>query len=98
MKGSFLSVRARAFTGFSAFAMAVAAMAPPPAMAKGQPLMLGAMDATVVAWLNPEPKQPSASERARLRSYARSLDSRHGRGSHICSASGFGQRSSCFAR
>ncbi|WP_212524737.1 hypothetical protein [Actibacterium sp. MT2.3-13A] len=51
---------------------------------------------SVALWLNPV-KQPSADV-ARQRLLARSLDSRHGNGSYICSASGFGQRSTCFSR
>jgi hypothetical protein len=52
----------------------------------------------VSLWLNPVKQTVRAEETRRQRILARSMDSRHGRGSYICSASGFGQRSSCFSR
>lgn len=52
----------------------------------------------VSLWLNPVKQAPMAADVARQRVLARSLDSRHGHGSYICSASGFGQRPTCFAR
>ncbi|MGC9369977.1 MAG: hypothetical protein ACP5DX_10600 [Paracoccaceae bacterium] len=52
----------------------------------------------VALWLNPVKQSPAAADVARQRVLARNLDSRHGHGSYICSASGFGQRPTCFER
>lgn len=52
----------------------------------------------VALWLNPVKQAPAAEDVARQRVLARNLDSRHGHGSYICSASGFGQRPRCFER
>ncbi|MCE8441483.1 hypothetical protein [Rhodovulum sulfidophilum] len=55
--------------------------------------------ASAMRWLAPEPKsKPSRSSKSGRKAAALALDRRQGRGSHICSASGFGQRPRCVAR
>lgn len=70
-----------------------------PATAEGsvvqRPAIVGA---SVMRWLHPSPKAAAKLTRPERKALARRLDSRHGRGSHICTASGFGNRPSCFAR
>lgn len=53
---------------------------------------------SVNAWLNPTRNPLQAGEIAQKRRLARNVSTRHGSGSFICSASGFGKRSSCFSR
>ncbi|TCP39023.1 hypothetical protein [Rhodovulum marinum] len=59
-----------------------------------RPAIVGA---SVMRWLNPAPKAAALSKRER-KVMAGRLDSRHGRGTYICTASGFGKRPSCFTR
>lgn len=55
--------------------------------------------ASAMRWLAPEPtSKPSRSSKSGRKAAALALDRRLGRGSHICSASGFGQRPRCVAR
>lgn len=76
-------------------------LAPLPSSASSKMPVVRASQETghpVSLWLNPVKQTQRAEEIKRQRILARSMDSRHGRGSYICSASGFGQRSSCFSR
>jgi len=73
-------------------------IAPLPAAAKSEFPSVVTRSAAVTDWLSPRRDPKSGVEAARQRDLARALDSRHGRGSFICSASGFGQKSRCFAR
>lgn len=52
----------------------------------------------VAQWLASTPQQLDESEIERKRELVLTLNSQHGRGSYICSPSGFGQRSKCFDR
>ena len=52
----------------------------------------------VAEWLNPDRRQLSKGELRQNRRAAYALNRKYGNGSYICSASGFGQRSKCFAR
>ncbi|SIO51531.1 hypothetical protein SAMN05444722_2948 [Rhodovulum sp. ES.010] len=60
-----------------------------------RPAVVGA---SVRLWLAPEARRLSAQSRQARKVQAARLDSRHGRGSYICSPSGFGERPRCFAR
>ncbi|MGC9418530.1 MAG: hypothetical protein ACP5EN_06100 [Rhodovulum sp.] len=83
----------------AAVATAGAMVTATPAMAADgkviqRPAIVGA---SVMRWLNPAPKAAALSKRER-KVMARRLDSRHGRGTYICTASGFGKRPTCFTR
>ena len=54
--------------------------------------------ASVVRWLNPSQKVVLEQDLEAKRAAARMLNKRHGNGSYICAASGFGQRSKCVIR
>ncbi|WP_165905250.1 hypothetical protein [Rhodovulum euryhalinum] len=70
-----------------------------PALADGKVVQRQAIvGASVMRWLYPEPKADTVLSERERKVLARRLDSRHGQGSHICTASGFGQRPSCFSR
>jgi len=73
-------------------------VAPLPASANGIIPAVASRSATVVDWLTPARSAKSETAMERQRILARALDRRHGRGSYICSASGFGRKSSCFSR
>ncbi|PTW45640.1 hypothetical protein [Rhodovulum kholense] len=79
-----------------ALGVALAALSGP-AAAEGFAPNKAVVGASVMRWLDPAPKPPQASKSER-KAAAQALDRRHGQGSHICSASGFGQRPRCFAR
>ncbi|MEX5728761.1 hypothetical protein Ga0609869_002114 [Rhodovulum iodosum] len=85
--------------GGAALALVSALMvAPVPAAAKGELPAVAAGSASVADWLSPDRGARSKAEAERKRNLAQALDTRHGRGTYICSASGFGQKSRCFAR
>ena len=52
----------------------------------------------VSTWLKPSKDKVTSYEIVRKRRLARALHSTQGNGSYICSASGFGKRSSCYKR
>ena len=54
--------------------------------------------ASVMSWLNPSQETLSTKKLEEKRIAARRLNTRHGNGSYICAASGFGQRSKCVVR
>ncbi|GAA0312210.1 hypothetical protein [Rhodovulum strictum] len=60
-----------------------------------RPAIVGA---SVMRWLNPAPPADKSLSIRERKAMASRFDSRHGRGSYICTASGFGNRPSCFAR
>lgn len=94
-----LPLHIRNFRGGAALAVFSAlVVAPLPATAKGELPAVATKSASVADWLTPAQNAKSDAEMARLRGVARALDQRHGRGAYICSASGFGQKSRCFAR
>jgi hypothetical protein len=70
-----------------------------PVMAEGKlvqrPAIVGA---SVMRWLNPAPNPAAAQSKRERKALAGRLDSRHGSGTYICTASGFGKRPSCFTR
>ncbi len=55
-------------------------------------------NASVIAWLRPEAKKHPNIVKAKAEARALAGKGFLGRGSYICSASGFGKKSHCFAR
>lgn len=79
----------------TAWTMAAAA----PALAEGTHVQRPAIVGTsVMRWLYPVQKAAPILTKRERQVLARGLDSRHGRGTYVCTASGFGSRPSCFAR
>jgi len=70
-----------------------------PAAAEGKivqrPAIVGA---SVMRWLNPAPRADRSLSMRERKAMASRFDSRHGSGTYICTASGFGKRPSCFTR
>ena len=100
MNSPIFSVRRRGAAALAALALGVSLLPVPSHAASKTPAATAKQETghPVSLWLSPVKQTRRAEELRRQRVLARGMDSRHGRGSYICSASGFGQRPRCFER